>query len=669
MFERKTIDDALINSQYNQYSFFRFSYFLITNSLFLVIEIIEFLLIRKSVSISLLLFVLFLRLLSGFLLKGWWGGLELLRESVRSKMSFHSLSIANEIIFRWCTLCIPFIFIVGAIVSGSFFYIDFSNLDWELKSFLFYYILLFFLTIAIGSFITTYNSGVYAIQRVYRPINSMILVGLINFIILIILWNAFGLIGLPIASIIGFLLQQGVRFFYIRKVYEGYELNPFKELNWYKFSTFLSNFPLRSFLSAFCAGCTLQLEFILVLFFFNEEDSITKNTLIYLFIQRQILQSLVQWRFLFYYDLKKARYGYFPLFYKRFVQKLSITSLIITFVSYAIGQVVAYFYYPDNYLYYSLLLALFFFPLSYASFLQIEAFCHNRYKDLIVSALLSIGFLFAFQFATKYNYIDQKWGILVSIFILLFYLLKPRLKPNPNVDSIKLQSIYALDWFRNRYENKPLNLVMLTFHQSYYHEVINKIMYEFSKSIHPSSLFVQTTNNQILLVELAKHSLITQDLIVKLTVGTIKKFQILKNITWMDCINKIQNEVFNEISDNQFYQKLGSCPDNKDIRDLFIETFPKGIVADLGKEEPLLPKLDSISHSSLIYRSTRLFFNTFPLKNELGSYMTAVGFFNSSTLFFANRNKENKLLFKKWRTYIHYLNWITIPQRKGQDSF
>lgn len=667
-FFRKTIDDALIDSRYYQYSRYRLSYFLVTNFFFLIIEIIEFLLLRKAIPADTIIQVIILRILSSFLLKGWWGALELLREGVRSKMSFGYRSGSNQLILNWSILGFIFSIILCILASIWFFFADTTGFTAEQKTVYNWYVVSLYAQIFLSTILATYNAGIYSILRVYRPITYMIGVAIFNFVLLILLWNTIGVIGLPLAFLIGTVVQNVVRFIFIRETYERLALNPIDWPNWEKFKRFIQEFPFKLFINAFLAGTTLELEFVLVLFFF-QETSLTSTALVYLFIQRQIFQSLVQWRFLFYYDIRKARYGYFPLFYNRFMHKLGITSFVVTLFCYGVGQSIGYFFYPTEYWNYALLLALFFFPLSYVAFIQIEAFCHNRYTDLIISALATIALLFGVDYFSNGNLTYEKWGTLFVILGLLVFLLKTRFPYTVGVDTIKKQSLYAIDWFRHRFSGQ-LNLYILTLFPNYSKIINEKLMSEVSNLIDPSSLIVLLRSNQILIVEPSKASKLTDQMIIKLSAGTLEKSHAKRGVSWYEVIDEIRKEIFSNISRNSFYKKLGNNPTQEQVKKLFFHKFPHGIVTDVGKEEHLLPQLLSFSHGSLVYRSVQAFFNSFPVDDhESRVYMAAFCFFDHDPILFVQRKKAHEnAFFREWQIYMHYLNWSSIPDRVGRDN-
>lgn len=660
-FPYHTLDDAILDSSLHRYVQFRLSYFLGFNFLLLLIDGFEFWLMHEQIPVGIMGSIIILRMAAGLIGRGWWGALEILREGVRSKISFNNRHGASVLITNWLALSILAAticnFIVGWIVNSIA--IDLS--DTTQKLLFYFYVGSFCLQVYLEFFIGSYHSGAYAIWRIYRPFSSFIFIALFNLAVLLILWSTLGVIGLPIAFSLGLLANAAGRFIYVSQTYKKLGLSLLHWPGIAKLKSFILDIPCNLFLWAALAGASLHLEFFPLAVILSQ-SYITSKMMIFLFLQRQLFRCLVQWSTLFYYDLKKVRQEYYPIFYTRFAANMGKISFYVTFICYTVGVGITYLFFSDNFFVPATLLAIFFLPCSYLSFVQIDAFCHNRFTDLTVSSSMALAALYAILDLGEGHLIIQGASILLILGLLIIYLRKPRLRPQNAIESIKKKSYYTLNWLSARF-NVPHDMRLLTLYPQYGCEAVDKLMNDCSELMHPDGLIIPLNAQQILLFEPTSHCCLSHDKIQQVSAGTIATHKVAQKLSWDDCVNQIKQILFAKIEENPFLQVLQGVDHQLEAIDAsFREHFAKGVIVDIGREEGLLTSLPSPAHSAIVYRSAKAFFTHFPAHvGDSKRYMTAFLISGKHLkLYVIPSSRADNSLFKKWQIYLHYINWNKI---------
>lgn len=652
--QRTTLQDAVFGGGYTPYFHYRLRFFLIITLTSLAINGVEFFLIKQLLTKNLIYAIIFMRLFLSFAVGGWWGALELLREYVRGRDNFHDRKAINLAVGNW--LCLAFVMAALVIAIPMNYLIGqrviFGPTEQKVYDL---YLLFFILTSFLDFGLDAYRSGAYALRRIYRPLTWLLAPSFITLLLLLLLWQLLGLIGLPIAFLLGAILDGATRIYFNHCTYKDLQLTPLQFPNLQQFWKFLKEFPLYNGLHCFLAGLALNIENVLIMLFFRDLR-VNPQLLIYLYILRQIYKAYSHWGVMFYFDLKKMYSGPYPPFYNQFLKNLLLISLKISLFFYLIAVLFTAIFYSQYLLLYSCYLLVLFPLASIFSFVSIHAFSQNCYTDLIFSAIIAVGLFLLFQTFPKFPY-KMVLALIISMVFVIGFLWRERFPHTSLVYSIRRQSIYTL-------------ALKLLKHQEGYQfiriktnpKLGGKQFYGFlnsvSLAIHPEGWICPLKTNEILLIEPSAGAKLTESNVRQFEPEMVQSFMIAHVPTRDECLNMIFKEISRYIDSNPFYKEFQKKPavDWKIRLDqLFKSHFPDGRRVDYSSDDPQL--LSKEKDKITIFRSIEDF-SLLPLALlKQSPYLAAFVYFPHPVLYVVKKGDIDFNTLASWHQLIHFLNF------------
>lgn len=373
----------------------------------------------------------------------WWGGLEVLRTQVRDYYSTKNTTAINQTVSNWLSL--GFIG-AGICLLASLLFLSLAILHWQQSQASFSYFLASSILFSLAGRLALepYHSGIYAISRVLRPMSSLVLGELVGFVIVLSGWHWLHKAVLPLAILVAGTVNTLLRYYYCRKMYRFYQLQ--LSLGNAKPLTVARQALSKDFVLAALAMLMINFEgpVLITAAGLNSNQPLFHQLFTVLFLTLPLVNASSEWAQLFYFDWKKLRRFNFTALRLRFNQAILVLSpfigLSLGLVALLIGQLITPAMPWAVYGMVFLLLVI----RAVIAYLQIRAFTHFYYLDVIISGILLLSMpILSYQSFTN-PWLCLGCFLLVSV-VCISYLLRQRLPATENLSQFK-QQVTFYDW-------------------------------------------------------------------------------------------------------------------------------------------------------------------------------------------------------------------------------
>ncbi|MCW5589997.1 MAG: hypothetical protein KIT27_10115 [Legionellales bacterium] len=419
-----SLDNAILTNRFFNYALYRLRFLIANFFLDTVLHVIEFFFLIKVFPVAIVIFLIMLRASSLIVNGFWWGGLEISRARIRMlRKTANDYQLRSEISL-WLGFSIYLgVLLVGLSVLILYFGAHFLKQYFSSASL---YILAIAVQMSASLIVRTYHSGVYALQRVYRPFWSIAFSSIANFIILFSLWPFVKFLALPIAILVSSLLSCGLTAYFASLSYKNLKIDIKVNLNGLKIFSFLKKVISLEFFCAGLASTMIKFDGIIVLLFYKNTSAQTSamNNIIILFLITIPIRFGYDWAKLFYFDFKKLHQPLFSRIRNRFCQSALLFSGIPGIISVLIMLILFLIAYGHATLFFAILMLPFFMLRSLLAILQMKAFTEHRYLDVLACGSITAGIVLIVNLAG----LSMASGfILFSLFLLAccFYLFFP----------------------------------------------------------------------------------------------------------------------------------------------------------------------------------------------------------------------------------------------------
>jgi len=383
-----SLEDALLSGRFAQYFVYRLRLFssrlLVTG----LLHVIEFLILRFTLTHEVFVAALMFRLACGIIAGWWWGGLEIMRNEVRAlrdDQATYRIPVAlapwmsASLVYGACTLILVFGWVI----------LDASSVGWEFNVFHLYVFAVGF-RLSVSFVVRAFHSGVYAIRRIYRPFVSTIAADVFAFVGTLVLWPLLREWALPTMLILSGLLVSSLTLVFTSRAYELTGLFPSRPRMDRATLTILQTTISRSFLRAGCANAFVQLEgaLVFVLFPFTGSHAETDLVFLVMYCVSPFVRASREWAQLLYFDFKRLDLQALTCFKKRFEQSALWTSHLIAISVWLVSSILATLVLRVNLGLLYLLLLPFFLIRSQLAVHQIRAFVEQRFVVLVGSGFM-----------------------------------------------------------------------------------------------------------------------------------------------------------------------------------------------------------------------------------------------------------------------------------------
>ncbi len=321
-------------------------------------------------------------LLSSF----WWGALEVMRGRVRFLYrSGRPLLIPGET-GRWLGLSVQLaLATLGATAGWSLWRLASAPPAFGAGDL---YIVAVLVRLALGFVTRCYHSGIYALQRIYRPLPAVLAVDFVGLMAVLALWPWLGAWGFGVAAILSTLTVAALTIGYTRRVYRFFGFSPARHLTVRK-----SPLSLRGsrgeLLSAGLSYALARTDALLVLVLIGTLGRSAEQAELpaFFFIISPTIRAAFGWAQLLYFDLKRLEIKVFRNLRRRFEKFLARLAVVLGFLFWAVAGVIGTLGYGLRLAETCGLLLPFFLAHSLLALAQIEAFAERAYRRLWLSGL------------------------------------------------------------------------------------------------------------------------------------------------------------------------------------------------------------------------------------------------------------------------------------------
>ncbi len=421
---RVTLDEALFNQRFSRYAFFRLRYFSLNYFLELMIHIVEFFFLIMTFPKQLVVLFIFMRVLSLLINGYWWGALEALRARVRICFSLNKIVKLQKEIGCWILLsCVlaGFILMLGIIgVVLACYYLESNILTLALI-----YILSITLISITQIILRTYHSGIFALQRVYRPLWTILMPNIINILLVSILWLPLGIHSLPLALLVSAIANCLITIKFTRFAYRNNNIQIMFSKNKFLWLRFLKSLLDWEGFLAGVAFLFIKLDALFILLFLSLVGEY--QILLTVYLINPIIRFGYDWTRIFYYDYKKIGAGAFLSIQHHFDRHLFKLALIMGLICYGLSVITLLLFSNLTLGFWALSILPLFILHATLGLLQLRAYSNHRYLDVMVSSVIMLlGVLYLALMSTTLNI--ALIIMLLSFILANAYLLKSHLK-------------------------------------------------------------------------------------------------------------------------------------------------------------------------------------------------------------------------------------------------
>jgi hypothetical protein len=392
-----TLEDALLGHREVEYGTYRLRFFFLRCLSSAALHVVRLTLLRVVFSHQAFLTTLVLNALASLVVSFWWGALEVLRARVRRLWREGERHRISAEISRWLALATVPALVAVVLAAGWIAYEMLPRRSLS-PSVLHLYVFVIGLRLAMDLLTLTLHSGVYAVRRVYRPLQAMVGVELAGFALVLALWPLIGRWSFPIASLASTLLSSALVVHYTARLY--------RLLGWWPLPWLHPVFPalrLRSTLGELVgAGASYALmkmdAFLMLAMFHSRGETANGVSFFLLFVAiAPAVQAAFDWSQILYFDLKRLNGTSLAALrrkYEDFSHRLAwAVALVLWALACVLGTVVTQRNLGEIYW----LLAPFFLCRSFLAVTQVQAFAKRRYGWLLGTGAVLLAAIIGLQ--------------------------------------------------------------------------------------------------------------------------------------------------------------------------------------------------------------------------------------------------------------------------------
>jgi len=380
---RPTLEASLLAGRFWRYAAYRMRFVAIGRGLALVLHMVEFWILRAQLGADGLVSAIVFSTLAGLLAGAWWGVLELLRSEIRDG-DLEGDALAR-VLGRWLVLArrlavaasvIGLLLALGVLVT--------RGVDAEGRL-LATYAVAIAARLAMDLWVRTYYSGVYARQRVFRPMTLVIAVDVVGVVGAIALVGLVGPLALPVAMLLTTLASRGLLWFYTRRAYEARGIPTPSASNGRDAPV------IKGATKAALAGASLRVGAMVVLFGLGGMRADETSLLFAFHVMAPLLTTAASWAQVFYLDVVRLDDPLHAHLRRQLSAGLSRTGVVVTLVTLGVGSVVAWAFSLGTSPALTVPLVVLLAILPQLGRLQLEAFAHRAFTPVALGAACMSG--------------------------------------------------------------------------------------------------------------------------------------------------------------------------------------------------------------------------------------------------------------------------------------
>jgi hypothetical protein len=323
---RPSLDHALWSDQAWRYALYRFRFLAIRAPLQTALFSLEIYLFSLVYALEFLWPMLVYRSASALLVGLWWAGLETLRDQVRQAARRGQWNRVRQVIDGWLAISLLF---GAAVVTATMGWIRWGPSIGSAFTVFDAYGLACALRLVLDVIATTYQSGIYALRRIRRPLWSLLIGDLLEFTGFILLWEPLGPWGFALTIAVVGAVRSLISIRFTRHAYVASRIPASNGRRILRPFYRLGRGELISFLQNLWAGATSQLDALVVLVLLRAPaDGLPLAVAFH--ILRPLLSAGHNWTRIFYFDYQKLQSLYPRLFRQRFERFLRAVALLMS---------------------------------------------------------------------------------------------------------------------------------------------------------------------------------------------------------------------------------------------------------------------------------------------------------------------------------------------------
>jgi hypothetical protein len=386
------LEEALLSNRFLAYAVHRLRYFFLRYLVVSCLHAAKFFVLYNIFARDQIHAILVVWVGAGLASGFWWGGLEVMRGRIRQlNRSGQPHRIAAEVA-GWLSLSRGLS--IAVVVFGV------GWVAWRLRDPVHslgagdLYIVAVYLSLACELVTRCYHSGVYAIQRIFRPMRTIVCVDIVWFATALAMWPLIGAWSFPVASIVATLLMTTLIIVYTRRSYRLLGISPANLLRWLP-ARRPQAARWREFVAGGLANVAMTMDSLLLFVLLGPSPAARSGwLLLLLFAVSPSIKAGFKWAQLFYFDLKRLEPRLFNALRRRFERQVMRLTIPVGLVFWAAASLIATAinrrYLGEAYL---LLLPFFVFRAVLAA-QQVAAFAERAYAKVLASGLAcAAGFL------------------------------------------------------------------------------------------------------------------------------------------------------------------------------------------------------------------------------------------------------------------------------------
>jgi hypothetical protein len=294
------------------------------------IHVAEFTLVAHTLPSALYSLILF-RLISLATEGSWWGALDAMRHRIRALRHQQNILEAQKELSGWLSLSIVVggMFSIGyalaALLSDIFFHHHAASL------------LIFVMGIqtALRLVSRTFYSGAYAIQRIFLPIQWLMLFEIFILLAGLLLREHLGEYTIPVCILCSSLVTAAFSYLYIKKITDFLRITPQRIFSRIRLRHVLRQHSAASLIMPAMAMLGMRLHdalLIIVLHSITYRESSAHMLLFAVYLVMPLMRSNMNWSQILYFDLSKYHLDHFAGFRKTIEMRGVMFSALISFV-------------------------------------------------------------------------------------------------------------------------------------------------------------------------------------------------------------------------------------------------------------------------------------------------------------------------------------------------
>jgi hypothetical protein len=231
----------------------------------------------------------------------WWGALEAMRGRIRMLYRMGKPYLVPAEIGRWLSGAVQLAILIAVGVAGWTAWFAASHYKLTATE---AYVMALVLAFAVQIPTRCYHSGMYALRRVYRPLQAILALEFFTLAAILGLRPLLGSWSFPVATLVSALAVASVTLFYTRKSYRLLRLAPERYLHLRRVQLPLAG-QGTELIAAGASFALMSLDSLVVLIFFATGSSGGDSLFLLFFIIAPTIRAGFDWARLLYFDLKR----------------------------------------------------------------------------------------------------------------------------------------------------------------------------------------------------------------------------------------------------------------------------------------------------------------------------------------------------------------------------